>query len=80
MAAHTRSAARIAAHHGQLPCDVVSNSAVTTPDKPATKPADRSISPRSSAKTSASASIMKTAPCTSRFTMLPEVRNFEFSD
>ena len=78
ISAQTSSAAMHATHHDQLPCSLVTSSAAMIPPTPPTKPADRSISPSRSTNTSAMARSMYTAPCTSRFTMLPAVRKFEF--
>ena len=79
IAAHARSARMIAAHHGQ-PIEGLTSSAMTTPPIPPTKPIDRSISPRSRAKTSPIASRLNTAAWTSRLTRLPASRKWEFSD
>src|SRR5262245_59830140 len=57
ISAQTTSPARIDAHQGQ-PTDSFTNSAITMPPMPLTKPIDRSISPSNSANTSPIASSM----------------------
>ena len=74
IAAQTKRATRIAAHHGQSSPEGLSSSASTTPLSPATYPIDRSISPSRSAYTSPIARTLKTAAWTGRLTRFPAVR------